>query len=399
MLIYIDASVAGISGDMIIGSLLDLGTKEESIYVVEREISKVLGHPVKITIKDVKKHGMTSKGVTVDTFEESLSTKKLKENVASLTKILKLDIEAKKFSIETLMTLLRAEEKVHGEKEDPHLHELGSVDTLVDILGTAKLMQELDFFDKNVNVYSSSVAVGNGTIETSHGTLSIPTPVTTEILRRFKIPFKFSHEDGELATPTGVAILGNIAHSFKSPFYPVKVENTGRGSDRYDFKSFPNILRIMKLSSKKGIEEVSIVETSVDDVTGEVLGYVIKKLYDKGAFDVQVIPTISKKNRPSYIIFVLGKVGSEEELARILMEEIGTLGVRILPAQMRMVSKRKLENIKISINGFKETARVKVSYSRGKKHVKAEFEDAKKIAAKTGIPLKDVIKEIEKRAT
>jgi hypothetical protein len=179
----------------------------------------------------------------------------------------------------------------------------------------------------------------------------------------------------------------------------VKVEKIGRGAGTFDFDSIPNVLRIMELSSEAGAEAVSVLETSVDDVTGEVLGYVLDRLYGEGALDVQIIPTITKKNRPGYIIFVLGKVGSEEALVKVLMEETGTLGVRIGPAQMRLTSERKVKKVMVSLPGFKGEARVKVSYSGKGEHTKAEFEDAKKIARATGLPLKDVIKEIERRAT
>ncbi len=328
-----------------------------------------------------------------------MPARQLKQAVTPLSKTLDLGEDARRFSIETLETLLRAEEAVHGNEEELHLHELGSADTLVDILGTAKLTEELGFFSENARVYSSPVLAGRGTVETSHGAVPVPPPVTAEILKSFKIPFKFSSVEGELATPTGVAILANLVHSFQHPYYPVKVESIGRGAGTLDIDAIPNVLRIMVLSSEAEVGAVSVLETSVDDVTGEVLGYVLDKLYDEGALDVQIIPTITKKNRPGYIIFVLGEVGSEEALARVLMEETGTLGVRISTSQMRITSEREVKKVEVSLPGFKGTARVKVSYSGKSRHVKAEFEDAKKIAQKTGLPLKDVIKEIEGCAT
>jgi hypothetical protein len=399
MIIYIDPSVSGISGDMLLGALLDLGAGEGSLHSVGKQVSKTLGSPVEIKIRDVKKKGIISKGVTVAAGEGGVPAGHLKQAITSLSKTLDLGKDAQKFSIETMETLLRAEEAVHGNEEELHLHELGSADTLVDILGAAKLAGELGFFGENTRVYSSPVLVGSGTIETSHGTMPVPAPATAEILRRFRIPFKFSSVQGELATPTGVAIFANLVDSFQHPYYPVKVESIGRGAGSFDFDALPNVLRIMVLSSEAGVEAVSALETSVDDVTGEVLGYVLDRLYDEGALDVQITPTVTKKNRPGYIIFVLCEVGSEEGLARVLMDETGTLGVRISPAQMRFISEREIKKVMVSLPEFKGTARVKVSYSGKKRHVKAEFEDAKKIAVKTGLPLKDVIKEIERRAT
>jgi len=398
MIIYIDPSVSGISGDMILGALLDLGGREESLHSVGREVSREMGSQVEIKIHAVRRKGILSKGVTVAAGKDGMPAESLKKANSSLGKTLNLG-DARKFSIETLETLLKAEETVHGNEEELHLHELGSADTLVDILGTAKLAGELGFFSENAKVYSSPMLVGSGIVETSHGSMPVPAPVTTEILKNFKIPFKFSKVKGELATPTGVAILANLVHSFQYPYYPVEVKKIGRGAGNFDFDSMPNVLRIMELSSDAGAEAVSVLETSVDDITGEVLGYVLDRLYDEGALDVQITPTITKKNRPGYIIFVLSEVGSEDVLARVLMEETGTLGIRIRPSQMRFTSEREIKKIVVSLPGFKGTARVKISYSGKSRHVKAEFEDAKKIAQKISLPLKDVIKEIERRAT
>lgn len=392
MIMYIDASVSGISGDMVLGALMDLGAGEDSLYAVGEAVSKELSTEVEIKIRDVKRKGIRAKAVAVKGGER-ISATRIREAVPRLSKSLDLKGDAQKFPAETLQTLLRAEEAVHG-KEELHLHELGSADTLVDILGTAKLAGELGFFE--AKVYSSPVLVGCGTVRTSHGTLPVPTPVTAEILRAHKIPFKFAEVQEELASPTGVALLANLVDSYQHPLHEVKVEGIGRGAGSIDTEAMPNVLRIMKLSSKPRGELVSALETSVDDVTGEVLGYVVEKLYEAGALDVQILPTITKKNRPGYVIFVLGGVGSEERLAEVLMEETGTLGVRVTPAQMRLALRREIRKVKVSLPGFEGEARVKVSHSGNRKHVKAEFEDAKKIAQKTGLPVKDVIKEIEK---
>jgi hypothetical protein len=395
MIVYIDPSISGVSGDMLLGALLDLGAGEESLHAVGKAVSRETRSRVELNIQDAVKKGMVSKAVAVGAGEEGLPAGRMKEAVSRLGETLELGEDARRFSSETLETLLRAEEAVHGRGEELHLHELGSADTLVDILGVAKLAEELGFF--RAKIYSSPVLVGSGSVETAHGVLPVPAPVTAEILKRFRIPFKFSTVEGELATPTGVAILSNLVHSFHPPTHPGRVEKIGKGSGSSDFEAVANVLRIMTLSPGGRGEVVSMVETSVDDVTGEVLGYAVERLYGEGALDVQIIPTVTKKNRPGYLIQVLGEAGSEEALAEVLMEETGTLGVRISPAQMRLTSYREIKKVEVSLPGFKGRARVKVSSFGGTTHVKAEFEDAKRIARKTGLPLREVIKEIEGR--
>lgn len=397
MIIYIDASIAGISGNMMLGALLSLGAEEEVLYEVGRRVSKELGCKVKIKVRDVK--GVAAKCVTVHAPEEGVAAKELQQALKSLNKEIDLSERAQRFSSGTLKTLLRAEEAVHSKAEDElYLHELGSADTLVDILGTAKLWEELGFFSENTRVYASHVLVGSGSVETSHGTLPVPAPVTAEILKGYRIPFKFSSVRGELATPTGAAILANLAQSYDYPPHPLKMESIGTGAGTFEFKVMPNILRIMVCRSELERETITTLETNIDDVSGEVLGYLLEKLYEEGALDVQIMPTITKKNRPGYMIFVLCNQGREDKLARILMEESGTLGVRVSTKQMRYASKREIGKVEVSLPGYKGYARVKVSFTGSVKHVKAEFDDAKKIARATGIPLKDVIKEIERQA-
>jgi hypothetical protein len=145
------------------------------------------------------------------------------------------------------------------------------------------------------------------------------------------------------------------------------------------------------------METVATLETDVDDVSGEVLGYLLEKLYDEGALDVQILPTVTKKNRPGYVIFVLCSLGVEDKLARVLMRESGTLGVRVSTAQMRYAARRETRKIRVSLPGYEGQATVKVSLIGKAKRVKAEYEDARRIARATGMPLKDVIREIEEQ--
>lgn len=397
MIVYIDASIAGISGNMVLGALLSLGAEEEALRRVAGEVARETGCEVGVEVREVRRKGVRAKHVEVNA-GGGIKAWEMEDALAALLENLGLSEEARGFSSKTLDTLFRAEMAVHGV-EEPCLHELGSADTLVDILGAARLGEDLGFFRRDARLYASPVLVGSGRVETSHGSLTVPAPVTAEILRSRGIPFRFSLVKGELATPTGVAILGNLVHSYGYPPYPIRIESHGAGAGGLELEEAPNILRIMLCTPEPEVkaETVATLETDVDDVSGEVLGYLLERLYDEGALDVQVLPTVTKKNRPGYMVFVLCGLGAEGRLARVLMRETGTLGVRVSTAQMRYAVERETKRIRISLPGYEGDARVKVSFIGGVKHVKAEYEDARRIAMATGMPLKDVIREVERQ--
>jgi hypothetical protein len=242
------------------------------------------------------------------------------------------------------------------------------------------------------------VAIGSGEVETSHGSLPIPPPVTAEILRMMDIPIKFSKVKKELATPTGIAILASLSPVYGFPSFPVRIKVLGVGAGGYNLREVPNVLRTMILTSEPEIERIAVLKTSVDDVSGEVLGYLMEKMYAEGALDVQIMPTVTKKNRPGYVIVVLCNMGTERELAETLMRETGSLGVRISTDQMRYALEREIREINISLPGYEGPARVKISILGQGHHVKAEYEDAKRIAKATNIPLKDIMRMIEEEA-
>ena len=387
MLIYIDPSISGISGDMALGALLDLGGDKKKLLSAADAISKELNCKIKIKIKKIKKNGISATKVEIKEDGRAYPISRLNKALASTIKAVSLSSEAGKFASKVLDTMLDAEAAVHAiPKNKLHLHELGCADTLVDIVGAAALADDLGFFEEDVSICSSPVAVGR------------PAPVTAEILKKFKIPFKFSGK-GELATPTGVALLANLADSYESESPVMRIDAVGIGAGSFNLPN-PNILRILKCKHEELPKEfVSVLETSLDDASGEVLGYTLERLYKEGALDVQIISAVTKKNRPGYIVAVTCRQEDEERLAHILMEETGTLGIRVSKV-LRFCTNRKVLEINFSISGYKGKAKVKAAInSRGKiTSLKAEYEDAKKIAKKTGIPLKKVIKEIERQA-
>ncbi len=383
MNLFIDASLSGISGDMILALLIGLGGNEEILKDLSEKISEILGSEQEIIIKDVEKKGIIAKQVIIDI------KKDIKVDTELMKKLLnKLDIDdsVKNSAMKIFKTLVDAERKIHG---NGHLHEISSIDTVIDILGTLLLLKDL----KIDNVFSTVIETGRGSVKTSHGILFIPTPVTLEILRKYKIPFKSEIYGYELATPTGVAILANIAKF--EPIGEVIAEKVAYAAGRYDVEELPNIVRgiLFKKSFKK--EYISILETNVDDVSGELIGYLFEKLYEINVLDFHVIQCIGKKSRPCFILRVITTPSKEDEVCDILFRETGTLGIRIFRCEKRAILDREIKEVEV----FNEKVRVKISKDLYGNiiNVKPEFSDIKKISQKYNIPVKDVYKMIIKK--
>lgn len=387
-LLYIDASLAGISGNMLLGALLDLGASEKKLQRVANAISKKLGCRITIAKKRIEKYHMQA--VLVDAKVARNNSQNLISDLRSLADGLKLSKQAREFATAVGETILDAEAKAHRtSREKLHLHELGSADTLLDILGCAALLEDLDLF--SAAIYSSPINAGSG----SEGTPA-PPPAVVEMFKRYKIPFKMSHAGRELATPTGVALLANLAAFEEPPVFKLKASGAGAGSFELPF---PNVLRLMLGEVQNEKEKISVLETNVDDVSGEVLGYALERLYEEGALDVQILASTTKKSRPAYVLSVLCRSGNEEKLAETLMRETGTLGVRI-SGTSRFHLGRETKTVEVAIARHRVKAKVKAAYdAKGKiVNLKPEYEDAAKIARKTKQPLREVFKEIESAA-
>ncbi len=387
---YIDAAFSGVSGDMMLAALADLAEDGKALRTTARAISTAVG--CKIALKLKRRKGAIA-ALYVDSKISGGRSFDLEKSISEISDELGLKKRAAEFAANTASTLIHAERAAH-RKRVVDLHELGEPDTLLDILGTAVLAEQLGFFD-NVVVYSTQVKVGSGSVDTAHGRLPVPAPVTSEILKRYRIPFAVEGK-GELATPTGVALLANLASFAEPPALRIDRIGAGLGSR----KEASNLLRIFTGESappSRGM--VSVLETSVDDVSGEVLGYAMERLYELGALDVQIAPTTTKKNRPGHLVKVLCDVGMEEEFAKLLMSELGTLGVRLGQVQKRYQLKRESKEVQVELPGYRGKARVKIATDEaGIVNVKAEYEDAKIIARKTGLPLRRVMRVIEDSA-
>lgn len=392
----VDCQLAGISGDMLVGALLDLGADvDKTIKVMESVKDYVKDcNSLQVTVTDTARQGFHAKRVEVKAVEEFnyRTGIQLRNSISRCVKDQKLSKEACKFALNSIDTLIKAEAKVHKETfKNVQLYEAGSIDTLADIIGAAVALQDLGVF-KDTKVYSTPAAVGGGLFKFRHGTITSPAPATIEILRSKKFMIVGGPIEAELTTPTGAALLVNLASAtarFYPPMAPIAV---GYGAGAKDFEEIPNVVRaILGKTYGYGLlcDEVSILETNLDDVTGEIIGYTIDKILEEGAKDVSVIPMVTKKNRSGCIVKVIADRGDAERLSRVLIEETGTLGVRIIPCY-RHILKREVIPVEIEIDGNKEQINVKVATDKEGKvlQIKPEYEDVKRLADKTAKPLR-----------
>jgi pyridinium-3,5-bisthiocarboxylic acid mononucleotide nickel chelatase len=385
---------AGASGDMIMASLLDLGADLDAV----RQAVESVGCRLEVSRQE-KSHIMATRArVISDKRFQSLS------DAISIMQGSSLHGIALENALSALNTLAEAESRVHGvAKEQARFHEIGALDALADIAGACAARQSLAV----ERVFSLPVCVGGGFVESEHGLLPIPGPATLEIMRSRSIPWKGGPVDEELLTPTGAALLATLVDEFVSVFPLILAKNVGYGAGNRELK-LPNVLRgilaepiLEQERSSRGNQEkhgdrVVQLETNVDDVTGEVLGHLIELLIAAGALDVSVLPALMKKGRSGNVIRAIVKHEDMELLARTIVRETGSLGVRVFPSLHRFVAEREQRSVQVVILGHIYDANFKISRIDGDLlNIKAEFEDCQRIAKETGLPLRNVIKIVE----
>ena len=383
MVIVIDPQIAGISGDMLLSALVNLGADKSKIIDGIKTAEKFLdGSEIKkIDFESVKKHGTEATTLVLEVDEKVHERKgaDIKKCIENSMKKLTLSEKAKNFAISSIDVLMQAESKIHGYPlESVHFHEASSIDTVVDIIGTAIALDDLKFFDDHI--VTSPVAVGGGTITFSHGTTSNPASAILEIFRNSNIIIYGGNAKEELTTPTGASLLVSLTNEC-SEFYPsLTVKSIGYGAGKKDFEGFSNVLKIVQ-----GVEtnilvkdSVKVLETNVDDVSGEILGNLIEKIMSKGAKDVTISYAITKKGRPTNLVSVICDSNSVHDIMNLLISETGTLGVRVRTSE-RFIVPRSLESIPVTIDGQNFTIHYKTA-NKDSKNFKLEFDDVKQIS-------------------
>ena len=392
MVIVIDPQIAGISGDMLLCSLVDLGADKEKIISGVKKSEKFLSSSTikKIDFQKIQKHGIQSTQLILELDEDIHERKgfEIKQAILDSVKILKLSEKGKSFAESCIDTLILSESKIHGiPEESVHFHEASSIDTLIDIVGITIALDNLKFFEEKI--LCLPISVGGDSVTFSHGTMSNPAAAILEIFKNSNLIIKGNNTKTELTTPTGACILVSLTNNAVD-FYPsMKIDSIGYGAGQKEFETFSNVLKIVKGSENNfEIDSVKILETNVDDVSGEILGNLIEKIMKKGAKDVSIYHGITKKGRPTNLVSVICDNVSVDEIVDTLVLETGTLGIRISESN-RFVVPRSIHDVSLMINDQSFKVHYKKSLFKGKTDFKIEFDDLRIVSDSIGKSIKE----------
>ena len=393
MVFVIDAQVAGISGDMLLSSLVNIGANKSKIIDGIRSAESLCKDVKikKIDFVEVKKNSLQATELLLEIDDDVHERKgiEIKEIIEKSTEKLTISESAKTFAIKSIETLIRVESKIHGEPEDSvHFHEAASFDTVVDLLGTAIALDDLGCFDDDIVI--TPVAIGGGTVTFSHGTSSNPAYAILEIFRESGIITVGGNVKEELTTPTGASMLVNLVKECSEFYPPMKIQSIGYGAGQKDFEGFSNVLKIVRgiASTKLQLDTVKILETNVDDVSGEVLGNMIEKIMAQGAKDVTISSAITKKGRPTNLVSVICDSDTMNSIMDLLVTETGTLGVRIRTSE-RYIVPRAVKTVSVNIQGQSFDVRYKTRDLNNGSHFKIESDDIREISSALSISFKD----------
>ena len=379
MIAYFDC-FCGISGDMTLGAFIDIGVP---LSWLKDSLEKLPLKDFDISVESISRSGIKAKSVHVLT-KNKLKSRHYSE-IKDLVQNSHLSRKVNQKSLEIFERLATAEAEIHGQpKEKVHFHEIGGIDAIVDIVGTALCLEYLGV----EKVIASRIPLGTGFVSCQHGILPVPAPATLSILKGVPVyGTKISHE---LVTPTGAAIIASIADSFgKLP--DMIVEKTGYGAGKRDLKTIPNFLRIIIGTQAIHISDyqkdrISVVETCIDDMNPEFFGFLMDRLFEEGAIDVYLIPVYMKKNRPGTMIQVLCMENRKKSIINRILSETTSLGVRYYDVQRFKLVR---ENITIKTT-YGDVQIKRITKPNGSVQFMPEYEVCKKIAIEKGIPLKTV---------
>lgn len=380
----------GASGDMLLGALIDAGADPKVLDTIEDELA------LTFDIEPVTSQGIAATSVTVRTqphdHAEGHGPHRPFTEVVEIVEKMDLLPDVERQAKDAFRLLGGAEAAVHGTSlEETHFHEVGADDAIADVTGTVALLDDL-----NVDrVVTTALSTGKGTVETSHGTYPIPPPAVAEIGSRSGLHLQGGPVEGELLTPTGAALLGSLAEHIDT-LPPIGIDAIGYGVGDTTFASRPNVLRVLVGETEGPLrrEDITVLETNVDDVTPEVLGHLQESLSRVGALDVSISPLTMKKSRPGHLVRVVTRPEEEQRVARALAEETGTLGVRSVPRAHRLVADRETQPATIELDGQSFDVQVKIArdLQGDLLDVSAEFEEAARVADAVDRPLREVMR-------
>lgn len=394
MVLVIDAQIAGISGDMLLSALVNMGANKSKVIDGVRSVEDHLKDSkiIKLDFDKVVKYGTEATCLVLETSEKHHERKgiEIQECILSMSDKIGLSDKAKVFAKESIRSLLYAESKIHGEPiESVHFHEAASMDTAIDIIGTAIALDDLKLFSEEI--ISTHVAVGGGTLTFSHGTTSNPASAILEIFRGSNIAIIGGQVKEELTTPTGASLLVNLSNKSSEFYPPMKIKSIGYGAGNKNFDNFSNVLKIVRGESinEFQLDSVQILETNLDDVSGETIGNMIDKMIANGAKDVTVTPGITKKGRPTNLVSIICDPSVTNTLASLLVSETGTLGIRVRTSN-RYIVPRIIVTVPIILQEKNFAIRCKiVKHDDTIKHFKLESDDVKSIAESLSMSFKE----------
>ena len=418
--IYLDC-FSGLSGNMLLGAFLAAGMPLETLEAELRRLP--MAEEFRLKVSSVKKNGIAATYVDVELLgathwhccdhgegdvhahEHSCEHDhghanegavpahehshehhhRTMHDVRTILERSSLSAEVKEMSLKIFGVLAQAEGKVHGVRpEDVHFHEVGAVDSIVDIVGTAICLDYLEI----EKIFVSRVNTGSGTVHTQHGRMMVPAPATAELLRLF--PTYHEGAAKELTTPTGAAVLAALAEFSDHVPTDLLTECIAYGAGTWDLE-LPNVVRLYIGECKGGGKrDLSLIETNIDDMDAQLFGYVSERLFTLGALDVWTTPIYMKKNRPAHMLSVLVEEDKKAQCLSLLFSETTSIGMRVLHVDERVEAVRHTALVD-TLHG---KVRCKVSAYGGKiVSLSPEYDDCREIAVREGIPLKRVRQE------
>lgn len=385
--IFIDCG-SGISGDMTLAAFIDLGVPLEWL---QKSLARLPLDGFDITVSSVFRNGLAAR--KVDVAVRSGQPSRNYAVIRSLIAASPLSERVRKLSLAMFEKIARAEAVVHSCPLDQvHFHEVGGVDALVDMIGTALCAEYLDV----KKAVAAFVPLGSGQVKCSHGVLPLPAPATVEILKQ--APVYGAGLSGELVTPTGAAILTTLAGRF-GLMPPMTINSVGYGAGTLEIEGRPNVLRLLAGSFQEtaAVEEPAgllMVEACIDDMNPEICGYVMEKLFADGALDVCWVPAFMKKNRPGTMIQVLCDQARRDLIVKRILSEATTTGVRYYPVGRTVLPRRPVD-----VETVYGTVRAKqITRPDGAIHITPEYEACRRIAVERNVPILEVYRAVERAA-
>jgi uncharacterized protein (TIGR00299 family) protein len=378
-ILYFDC-FSGVSGDMTLAALLDLGLPLEKL---KEELAKLNLENFSLEISKGSRSGIAAVGLEVKVGAKE-ETHRHFLDIRRMIEASSLKESVKAMSLAIFQRLAEAEAKVHGQKvEEVHFHEVGAVDSIVDIVGTAIGIAHFE----PLRIFSSELPMGRGFVQSRHGRLPLPAPATVEVLKGY--PIKNVEVEGELVTPTGAAILAALS-SGVSPASAIKIGRVGYGMGKKEFPDRPNLLRLALAETVEAYltDQVAVLEANIDDMNPEFYDYLMERLFERGALDVSLSSLLMKKSRPGTLLRVIAEEPDADALTELILRESTTLGVRSYA-----VGRKKLPREVKEAETKYGRVRIKVS---GEMRFQPEYDDCKRIALEKGVPIQEVYQEAMK---